>query len=169
MFVAHLSSGYIVSKLLLNKRNISNADYTALLIVGIVASIVPDLDLLYFYFIDNRQHAHHSYWTHMPFFWLLIYSVVVIVAVVSNSRRSFLFGTLFTASVLMHLVLDTLAGGIFWLYPYSNESYVLFTIPATYDWWVWNFILHWSFGFELLIIAISVHMFRQPRHRVLIL
>ncbi|MDB6452145.1 hypothetical protein [Falsirhodobacter sp. 20TX0035] len=28
-------------------------------------------------------------------------------------------------------------------------------VPARHDWWVWNFILHPSFGLELILMALA--------------
>lgn len=57
MFVAHLPAGYILSKFWKNKT----AQYFLL-----IGSILPDLDLLYFYTIGQRAVVHHAYPTHSP-------------------------------------------------------------------------------------------------------
>ena len=31
--------------------------------------VAPDVDMLRFYLIDNREHRHHSYLTHRPIIW----------------------------------------------------------------------------------------------------
>ena len=36
--------------------------------------------------------------------------------------------------------------------PLIEEQMRLFFIPSRFDWWVWNYIFHWTFLFEILII-----------------
>tara|TARA_R110000868_G_scaffold10226_12_gene50135 strand:+ start:655 stop:852 length:198 start_codon:yes stop_codon:yes gene_type:complete len=65
MFIAHLPAGYLLTSAIQTRaRNQS----LSLLATGLVASVLPDADLLWFYLFDNRQHVHHAYITHTPAF-----------------------------------------------------------------------------------------------------
>jgi inner membrane protein len=50
-------------------------------------------------------------------------------------------GVVLFGNLLLHLALDTVAGGVRWLAPFSDRSFVLATVPARHGWWVWNFLL----------------------------
>ncbi len=81
MFIGHIPAGYLVSysiiKLIKNP-NLSAHNTNQLLFIGIIAAAFPDISLFYFYLIDNRQHLHHSYWTHIPFYWAIMSSLLLI-------------------------------------------------------------------------------------------
>ena len=73
MFLAHMPAGYMASKFLLSQFQLDISKTKWLLLLGLLGSIFPDLDMLYFYLIDNRQHGHHSYLTHIPFYWISLF------------------------------------------------------------------------------------------------
>ncbi|WP_455203411.1 metal-dependent hydrolase [Kaarinaea lacus] len=168
MFVAHMPAGYLLTNFLLEPLNtgLSNNNplnnepsiVKKLFIVGLIGSVFPDFDLLYFYLIDNRQHIHHSYWTHIPIFWFLLSGVVLFAALIIKSRVLALVTLVFTANVFLHLVLDSVAGGIYWAYPIIEERFRLFFIPSRFDWWVFNYIFHWTFLMELAIVLAASYV-----------
>lgn len=81
--------------------------------------------------------------------------------------RYLLPAALFLAAVLLHLVLDTLAGSIMWLWPLSDRLYALVEVPATRSHWVLSFLTHWSALAELaLILWAAVLFLRRPKPAV---
>lgn len=52
-----------------------------------------------------------------------------------------------------HLLLDTIVGDIWWLYPYVDTPFALFVVPSLYRPWWLNFVLHWSFMVEVAVTA----------------
>jgi inner membrane protein len=70
MFIAHLPAGYVLTRRLIDRAPAGDALSRRLLALGLWASVLPNLDLLYFYLIDNRQTLHHLYWPHVPVSWL---------------------------------------------------------------------------------------------------
>jgi inner membrane protein len=136
-------------------------------IYGLLCSVLPDFDLLYFYLIDHRQHAHHTYWTHIPIFWLLLTGALYFGTKAVLRKNIGLACVILLANTQTHLLLDSVAGGIYWLHPFNNEYYRLFEITARYDWWVWNYIIHWTFLFELLIIAATTYVIWEDRRLAL--
>ena len=46
---------------------------------------------------------------------------------------------------------DSIAAEIYWLAPFPDFHLNAVRVPARYDWWVWNFILHWTFAIEIAI------------------
>jgi inner membrane protein len=57
------------------------------------------------------------------------------------------------SNVLLHLMLDSLASKVLWFYPISDSGVGLFHVPSQHEWWVWNYLFHWTFGFEILIVV----------------
>ena len=161
MFIAHLPAGYILTTKVQN--HLGTRKY---LLWGIVGSVLPDIDLLWFYFIDNQQTLHHDYWLHVPIFWICVAVLCAAILFVSRKYHEYFFpALLFFAGITLHLLLDTVAGGVMWLYPFVSESYVLITVPSSHGWWVWNFVFHWSFLLELAIITWAALLFAK-RYRV---
>lgn len=140
MFVAHLPAGYLIGKAAQAR---DENGHRRLLFAALLGSVLPDFDLLYFYLIDGQSTLHHNYFTHLPFFWLCVSPFLL------PSRT----GRVFLVSIALHLLLDTWAGGIAWKWPFSKELLVCVTVPAAYDWWVWNFALHWSFLPEIALVG----------------
>ncbi len=158
MFLAHLPAGYLLTKEI--QRRIHETKY---LWIGLVASVLPDIDLLYFYFVDHRQTLHHEYWTHLPIFWLTLWAFVTIGNLHFKSRGVSTIAQIFFLNVLLHLVLDTFAGGISWLYPLSSHSFFFVTVPATHAFWMFSFITHWSFLVELAITVWAIVAFVKSK------
>ena len=130
---------------------------TAHLVVpaAVLGGVFPDFDMFWFYFIDNRAIHHHRYWVHVPGFWLLLGAVLV--PLIAWLGRQWLPAALaFLAAVFVHIGLDSIAGGIMWLWPFSTQLHSLFEIPARYDQWVLNFIPHPVFILELIIWAAAL-------------
>ena len=153
MFVAHLPAGYLLIRRLAPRLAPDARLARRLMAVGLAASVLPDIDLLYFYLVDGRQTLHHDYWTHIPAFWLLATGASVALFRIARAPVPWPAVAALLAGVFLHLALDTVTGGIAWLYPYRTGRLVLVDVPARFGWWVWNFVLHWSFLFEIAILA----------------
>lgn len=166
MFIGHLPAGYIVTRQALRGRSLTDRTARRLLALGLVAAVLPDADLVYFYLIDNRQTMHHLYWTHLPAFWATVAVPSLALAALLRRPAALLAWLVFHANVFLHLALDTVVGHVLWLYPFSADSVVLFEVPARYGWWVWNFVLHWTFLFELLVCGCALALFLKLRRPV---
>jgi inner membrane protein len=125
---------------------------------------VVDIDIIYFYLIDNRQNLHHGYWIHVPFYWMIIAIVTILLFWMMKKRKYIIASIIFFGNVFLHLFLDTLVGKIEWLYPLSNKGYYLFDVPAVYDFWVWNFVFHWTFFIEVGIVVWAGYVFYKNRN-----
>ena len=169
MFIGHLPAGYLWTRFLLRRyesANGANHHYRSYFGLGLLGSVLPDLDLVYFYVIDRQQHLHHGYWTHLPVFWLGALSASLAVSGLLRSRVLAVASIALISNVLLHLLLDTVVGKIRWLYPWTATDFVLFEVAARYDWWVWNFVLHWSFLLELALLAWAAAALVAARKRV---
>lgn len=153
MFIAHIPAGYLLARRLIPRFEPDASRRRRLMAVCIVAAVLPDIDLLYFYLVDGRQTLHHEYWTHIPAFWLISTGAAVALFRIARAPVPWPAVAALLAGVFLHLVLDTVAGGIAWLYPWDAGKIVLADVPARFDWWVWNFIFHWSFALEIAVLA----------------
>jgi len=161
MFVAHLPAGYLLSKYFESKSKTKKISWRIFLTLGLIGSILPDLDLFYFYMIDGRQHQHHSYWTHIPIYWICLYTSVASMFILKKNKKMLLITTFIFIDVMLHILLDTVAGGIMWSYPINTEYLSFFTVLPQYNWWVLNFILHWTFLLEIVIIIFAFTIFKR--------
>jgi inner membrane protein len=161
MFIAHFPAGYLGACAIESclPSSISISVRRKIFRAFVLGSILPDLDMFYFYWIDRQQHLHHEYWTHLPIFWLAVYGVVLAQSRLSQHPNRAIVATAFLAGIFLHLFLDTPTGGIAWFYPVSDTLIYWVTVPAQYDWWVWNFVLHWTFWVEVLLCLGSVYLY----------
>ncbi len=166
MFIAHAPASYLFSRFLINhflQDSFTDKERAWLIAGCVLAGVLPDIDLLFFYLVDNRQHNHHSYLTHIPFFWVSLMSICFFISKVLNRKKLCVAVIVLTINLLLHFILDTLCGSIRWLYPFSLKAFSLVTIPATHHWWVWNFVLHWTFTIELLILTFAIYTFTKKQ------
>lgn len=139
MFIAHLPAAYVALRLW--PRALSRRASTAFL----AGAVAPDLDLIWFYTLGARAVHHHDYITHRPALWLAL----LLATWPHPAARALSLGA------LLHLALDTVTGKVAWLWPLSARATPLVAVPATQDHWVLSFLLHWSFGLELAILALA--------------
>ncbi|MEQ1704745.1 MAG: metal-dependent hydrolase [Rickettsiales bacterium] len=158
MFIAHLPAGYLLTKAIQHKTR-NHSRY--LMWAGLTASIFPDIDLFYFYLIDNRQTLHHHYITHLPLAWMAMALIAWGILHCMGKKNYLIFVGVAFANLMLHMVLDSIAAGIDWLYPLVDIEINLVEVPARYDWWVWNFFLHWTFSLEILIIIAALIVWKR--------
>ncbi|MBQ0712776.1 MAG: metal-dependent hydrolase [Porticoccus sp.] len=166
MIVAHLPAGYISAKLLFKHFIGAGVGAQVFIIFGILGAVFPDLDMFYFYLIDNRQHHHHTYWPHYPMLWLVLLAIASLWLKFSKERSNASLLLVFSIGGFIHMLLDTIVGDVWWLSPFVDKSFVLFTVPATYEIWWFNFIFHWSFVLEICILVWSILLLRKKRPNV---
>lgn len=156
MFIGHLPAGYLATRATQSMLGLGGR---AILAIGLSASVLPDLDLLWFYLVDNRQHNHHSYLFHFPAFWAVVCLVFWIAGCVLRVPNIGAVALIALINLQLHMLLDSIAGGIRWLWPLSDQDFVMSIVPAGHDWWVWNFVLHWTFALELAVVGAALILF----------
>lgn len=144
MLTAHLPSGYVLARALPRRRPWQMP-------AALLGAVLPDLDMLWFHFVDHGQWHHHRYWPHIPLVWLGI--ALASLALPTAWRGAVL---VFFAAIFLHLALDTISGGILWAWPFSDHLFALVTIPPHQAHWVLSFVLHWTFGLELALWAVAL-------------
>ncbi len=166
MIFGHLPAGYLCSNFLLKFREIPKEKRDTLMLLGLIGSIAPDLDMFYFYLVDHRQHWHHTYFTHWPSFWLSVISLGIIAGWGLRNRFLANGGVIVGVNGLLHLVLDTHIGRIRWLEPFSDRWVYFWNVPPLYHPKVLNFVFHWTFVFEVGLVVSAAYLFMKSRRRI---
>jgi len=155
MLTAHLPSGYVLAQG-------ARGTIPWLLPAALMGAVLPDLDMIWFYLVDDRAFHHHRYWVHIPFFWMLV-AAVLLPGLMLVARRYLATGLVFFAAIFLHLLLDSIGGGIMWAAPFDDHLYTLVTVAPTQDHWVLSFVLHWTFLLEIAVWGIAVLLWRKGR------
>ncbi|ABD55234.1 metal-dependent hydrolase [Jannaschia sp. CCS1] len=155
MITAHLPSGYVLGASL----GLTGTAFAA----ALIGAVFPDLDLLMFYVIDDRAIHHHRYWVHAPAFAACVGGALIVCA--SLWAPVWRWPAIaFTAAWLLHIVLDSIGGGIMWLWPYSDTLASVIIVPGREGVpWVLAFLTHWSIVFELMIWAVAAAFWIRRR------
>lgn len=154
MFIAHLPAGYILTKTIQKKASKPSLNVFR---AGLLGSVLPDLDLIYFYLIDNQQTPHHEYWMHWPLFWVAVGGTTLFFLKLWRPKY-LMIALVFFINIMLHMSLDSIAADMYWLAPFSNTAINMVVVPNKYDFWIWNFILHWTFFLEALICLLAVRL-----------
>lgn len=160
MLTAHLPSGYCLVKGLSKKLSKGSELTGWAFFAAVLGAVFPDFDMLFFYFVDDRSIHHHRYWVHVPAFWLVVSAIVLPVLWRTTYKTVALW---FLAGVLLHLLLDSIGGGIMWLAPFNDHLFELMTVPASQSHWILSFILHWTFVLEMLIWGTAIYLYIKAR------
>jgi hypothetical protein len=128
----HIAGGYLAARGLLAifHPGFSSTEIDSLLIIGTLAGELPDIDLIKLYFDHklerpNRVNDHRIYFTHAPFFWLVISLLIVAGGYLAGSLFTEWIGWLVLVGSWSHLILDSLEYGVMWLWPWSNKCFAL--------------------------------------------
>ncbi|GAB5534399.1 MAG: metal-dependent hydrolase [Rubricoccaceae bacterium] len=162
MLIGHLPAGYLAATATL--RRIPPARRRGLMMAALIGSVLPDLDLIYFYGVDSSVH-HHAFPPHWPLLWVVVMIASSLLVARSDQRRWGHIGLAVSAAALLHCVLDSIAGSVPWLAPFSDHETTLVTVPATHDSWIVSFITHWTFGVELALGAVALVVWSIRRRR----
>ncbi|MEO0937871.1 MAG: metal-dependent hydrolase [Pseudomonadota bacterium] len=137
MFIAHLPAGYLLSQAVPPRLR-------GWVLAG---SILPDADLIVVYGLGVAAH-HHGFLTHRPALWLSVLMVALLL-------RRWPLATIGLGGML-HVTLDSWAGRIDWGWPFATLPVTVMDVPARFEWWGWNFLLHPSFLIEPVIVGAAV-------------
>lgn len=156
MITAHLPSGYVLGRLLPARPGVMAA--------ALIGSVFPDLDLIWFYLIDDRAIHHHHYWVHAPGLWLGL-AAPLLPLCYWYARRWLPALAAFFAAILMHICLDGIAGGTMWFWPLTDRLYTMTTVPATQSHWLLSFLFHWTMLLELAVWGAALALWLTPRRQ----
>jgi inner membrane protein len=159
MLIAHLPSGYLLGFVAKLVRPISSR---AIMTAAVLGAMMPDMDMIYFHLIDGRRTHHHDYVTHLPLFWVAVFLFLSLVCLITK-RLPFVAVLVFSLGAMLHMVLDSIAAPIHWLMPFSPQTFELVAVPATYQNWIWSFVLHWTFLLEIGIWGLASVVFLRAK------
>lgn len=155
MITAHLPSGYVLGA----STGLAELAFFA----ALAGAVFPDVDLIWFYFVDDRAFHHHRYWVHAPVF-AAGCGVVLILLAVALAPKWKLAAIAFSAAWLLHILLDSVVGEIMWLWPYSTQLYSLFTVPGREGvHFIVAFLTHWTILFEGLVWTAAAVLWMRRR------
>lgn len=154
MFIAHLPAGYLLTRHLQRK---AGNPARGLMVAGLIASILPDSDLFYFYLIDHRSMPHHHYLTHWPLTWITLALLMWGVLHLIGKPRAIPYVGMMLANTLLHILMDSVMATTYWFEPFFDTGVNLLHISSRYHWWVFNYVLHWTFMLEIFIVLIALH------------
>jgi inner membrane protein len=170
MLIAHAPAGYLLARLLSRtmQRNTVSSEgnvkwHYTFIAAGILGGIFPDFDLGYQFLFDPLVDSHHSYFTHLPVFWLAAWCILFGIGTGLKNRSFMALSTIFCLSAGLHLVFDTLTGVIYWFYPISGKGINMFKVADVHVWWVHNYMYHWTFLFEIGIVMVAMTVFLRVR------
>ncbi|STQ89092.1 metal-dependent hydrolase [Iodobacter fluviatilis] len=155
MFIAHIPSGYIYAVSILKNIKKTKIATHHIILSAVLGAVLPDFDLIYFYLFDHRQTHHHKYITHWPLLWISLALISYAIYACSSQKKLGLLSLITCTSCILHMVLDTVVGDIWWFFPFIDQPFALFTVNALYKPWWLNFMLHWSFALELIICSLA--------------
>ena len=172
LIFGHIAFGDIVSLFLAKILHISSSSphYNILLMIGVIASIIPDLDnFILFYKYKSlklqKDDSHRRYIPHTPLFWIIISVLVYIISPNDLIKYSSFF---ILAGSLSHLVGDSIEYGIVWFWPFSKKQYLIHKIPQenfkenepllSYYWKFFSriYVKNWTFYVELIVILLAL-------------
>jgi membrane-bound metal-dependent hydrolase YbcI (DUF457 family) len=161
MMIAHAPAGYVLATSLLRWLKNTNVSAKVIILIGVIGAVVPDVDMLYFHLIDHRQTHHHKYVTHWPILWLSLLCLSCLWYQLNKTSKPAMLFMVFSLGGVLHVILDSFVGDVWWLAPFVDQAYALFTVPARFEPWWLNFVLHWSFAAELAIIVWAGLIYRR--------
>lgn len=156
MLIGHLPAAYLLGCTVCKALPSKLLSSRAIVLAALVGGVLPDFDLIYFYTLGGKQVVHHQYWSHIPFYWVVVYLFFSLITFICQNLNAFKIVSVVFSAIVLHLTLDTVTGQIHWLYPFSTTTFTLVTVPAVHEWWVSNFLLHWTFAIELLLVTFAL-------------
>lgn len=145
MFIGHMPAAYLGITAL--RRPFSKPVMAA----ALIGSVFPDIDMIWFYFIDHGAIHHHHYLTHRP----ILYVIALAIAWILPRKLGYA-PMAFCLAVILHVALDSVAGSIAWGWPFSDVARPLTVVEATHDHWIKSFMHHWYFKLELVLTAVAI-------------
>lgn len=157
MIFSHAPAGFIATfatRYFWNKKLTKKQTYI-LYLIGIIAGIFPDIDVIYYYLI-NASTRHRELITHSPFFYILIWIILYIIAYLTKKQILKSLGLIIFTSSLSHFILDSITTGIPWFYPFSTRTWGLLNLPWFNFQFIYEHLFIFIFSIEALIFLIAV-------------
>jgi len=151
VFIAHLPAGYLLTRRLQRWSDFAPDD-DRLLYAGLAASILPDIDLFYFYLLSDRSIQHHAFFPHFPLFWLAVF---IVWTTYSRSKAAWAWALVVCSNAVLHIALDPVAGSVRWLAPFSDHATTLREVPPLFSHWAVSMLLDPVFLLECAVVVLA--------------
>lgn len=155
MFIGHLPAAYLALKPF--QRHLPPMAFGA----ALVGSVLPDVDMLWFYLVDDRAHHHHAYLTHRPVLWMQLWLLGMLLR--RFAPRLGIIMAMLATGALIHMLLDSIAGAIHWGWPVAGAPITLVEVQPTHDHWIKSFLSHWTFKVEIAICLLAALVWWRSR------
>ena len=176
LWIGHLALGYLATKLFLvnSLLTLSTSEINILILLGMLAALLPDLDLIPF-FLKHRSmklqknKSHRRIWSHAPLLWAFI---LIIGAFFTTSTFAFFICLAILIGSWSHFIGDSIEYGVYWLWPFSSQKFYLHKARGTepleketsvthyYTTFIKKvYIKNWTFYIEILIIIAALALF----------
>lgn len=145
------------------QKNFSRRNISWLFFLSLFGGIFPDIDLIYYY-LSSASFSHHEIFTHSLLFYIIICGTVFFIGWLLKKRIVCYSSVIFFASILTHFIVDSIGGGIVWLYPFSKSLFGM----DSFSWYrnsvlgknffIINYTLESIIYFGLFILIISKYI-----------
>jgi inner membrane protein len=148
MIFSHAPGGFIAAFVTKRwwTRSLTKKQITILYIVSMIAAVLPDIDVIYFYLFDATV-RHRQHITHSLFLYLLIWLIFYTIGFFKKSQVLKSTGFILFIGGFFHLLLDSVTTGVPWFYPQSLRTWGLLNLP----WFNFDFVYEHLFLFTLSI------------------
>ncbi len=168
----HIAAGYLTADLLvkIGRPALPARELAALPWIGAVFGFAPDLDMFLAFAqargftIPGTKINHRKFPTHAPLLWLFAGAAVFAGAAAAHSLLWKYIGLIVWLAPWSHFALDSIKGGVKWLWPFRENFYALKEagvkeeIPGRgfFEYWK-NFLRHYAAkGLPVLILEIAI-------------
>ncbi len=169
MIFSHAPAGFLASFLTKKwwGRGLNTVQTRTLLILATIFGIIPDLDVFYYY-LFNAQVLHREIILHSFFVYALITIIIIFVSHKFKNRFWQAVGIVFFIGTFSHLLLDSLAAGVMWLYPIQSRLFGLLIVPTIANSFFGQYftLINFIFEFSISFFAIGLVVYNFfPRHK----
>jgi membrane-bound metal-dependent hydrolase YbcI (DUF457 family) len=123
MVLAHSFIGAPLTYLLVKNKNLTPKFKNLVYFVGITGSILPDIDLLLSFFIDDLNHRKLISHSIVPYIAIFIIILLISYLFKRHSQELRLLNLVAFLTISLHLLLDYLVGGIALFVPFDPNIY----------------------------------------------
>lgn len=148
-------------------RSLPKKQITILYIVSMIAAVLPDVDVIYYYLV-NATIRHRQHITHSLFLYLLIWLIFYAFGFFKKSQILKSTGFVLFIGGLSHLILDSVTTGVPWFYPLSQRTWGLLSL----SWFNFDFVYEHLFLFTLstevlvFLIACNILFFSKSSKKI---
>jgi hypothetical protein len=158
MIFSHLPAGFITTYATKKvwRKGLTKRQTFWIFVIGTLAGILPDVDVLYYYV--GSELSHREIITHTPILYAVISLVLFLFGYFAKNRFVKSAGCVVLFSTIVHLVLDSTTAGVLWLFPFSKRLYGMLSIPFLGQGFYSQHLFVFTLSLELLIFLVLFNL-----------